>query len=193
MSEECVQLQEEEREVLRSIYEGDNQFSVLSDTQYQYKYGEDGTAKSFILDLTWGPTYPVEELPKISLDIFYNRHLLSCIKAEILKSVEEEAQQYLGMSMTYTLFEHVKENVDTLLANQTEIEIAADDRSLCDTLEEASLQDDASRGKSPRKEQLTKAQKRRMWDKGGLDTEDRPRGWDWTDVIRHLSQTGAKE
>ena len=44
-----------------------------------------------------------------------------------------------------------------------------------------------------KKEQLTKAQKRRMWEKGGLDTEERARGWDWVDVIRHLSQTGSKD
>ncbi len=47
--------------------------------------------------------------------------------------------------------------------------------------------------KVEKKEQLTKAQKRRMWDKGGMDSEDRPRGWNWVDVIRHLSQTGPKE
>jgi hypothetical protein len=43
-----------------------------------------------------------------------------------------------------------------------------------------------------KKEQLTKNQKRRMWDKGGLDSEERPRGWNWVDVIRHLSKTGEK-
>lgn len=44
-----------------------------------------------------------------------------------------------------------------------------------------------------KKEQLTKAQKRRMWDKGGLESEERPRGWNWFDVIRHLSQTGGSK
>lgn len=37
----------------------------------------------------------------------------------------------------------------------------------------------------PREEKLTKAQKRRLWDKGG---DDRQRGWDWVCIIRHLSQ-----
>ena len=32
-----------------------------------------------------------------------------------------------------------------------------------------------------------------MWNKGGLDTEDRPRGWNWYDVIKHLSQTADKD
>jgi hypothetical protein len=47
--------------------------------------------------------------------------------------------------------------------------------------------------KSEKKEQLTKAQKRRMWDKGGIDSEDRPRGWNWVDVVKHLSQSGSKD
>lgn len=43
--------------------------------------------------------------------------------------------------------------------------------------------------KQPKKEQLTKAQKRRAWDKaesgkGG----EKPRGWDWIDIVKHLSQ-----
>ena len=30
------------------------------------------------------------------------------------------------------------------------------------------------------------------WKQGGLDAGDRERGWNWVDVIRHLSQTGGK-
>ena len=37
--EECKMLQEEEIEVLRSIYEGDSAFSIQSDTKFQYKMG----------------------------------------------------------------------------------------------------------------------------------------------------------
>ena len=37
--EECKVLQEEEIEVLRSIYEGDSAFSIQSDTKFQYKMG----------------------------------------------------------------------------------------------------------------------------------------------------------
>ena len=50
-----------------------------------------------------------------------------------------------------------------------------------------------SKGENVKKEQLTKAQKRRAWEKGGLDQGERARGWDWIDVIRHLSQTGSKD
>jgi len=41
-----------------------------------------------------------------------------------------------------------------------------------------------------RKEQLTKAQKRRITERTNHKGE-RERGWNWVDVIRHLSQTGG--
>ena len=46
--------------------------------------------------------------------------------------------------------------------------------------------------KKEKKEQLSKQQKRKMFDRFGGNMEDRPRGWDWVDVIKHLSQTGGK-
>lgn len=43
-----------------------------------------------------------------------------------------------------------------------------------------------------KKEHLTKAQKRRQWDKVDARGE-KPRGWNWVDIVKHLSQTGSKE
>jgi len=40
MDEECSVLQEEEREALLSIYDGDEAFKQLSPTVYQYKVNE---------------------------------------------------------------------------------------------------------------------------------------------------------
>jgi hypothetical protein len=42
------------------------------------------------------------------------------LKDKIVSLVLEEADQYLGMSMTYTLFEFLKERFDTLIAEQPE-------------------------------------------------------------------------
>lgn len=44
--------------------------------------------------------------------------------------------------------------------------------------------------KEPKKEQLSKAQKRRQWDKCDSRRE-KPRGWNWVDIVKHLSQTGS--
>nr|KAG5690194.1 hypothetical protein BaRGS_016585 [Batillaria attramentaria] len=46
--------------------------------------------------------------------------------------------------------------------------------------------------KKEKKEQLSKQQKRRMLDKFGANAEERPRGWNWVDVVKHLSQTGGQ-
>ena len=45
-----------------------------------------------------------------------------------------------------------------------------------------------------KKEQLSKNQKRRLYDKFGTQgmMEGKQRGWNWVDLIRHLSQTGSK-
>ena len=37
-----------------------------------------------------------------------------------IQAVTTEAEQFLGMSMTYSIFEFVKENVDNLLEEQPE-------------------------------------------------------------------------
>ena len=175
----------------RSIYDGDPCFSKNEENTFQYKYGEDGASKSFILELIWGSEYP-ENLPEVSLEAFYNKHIFATVKDHIIHSVKTEAEQYLGMSMTYTIFEYVKENLDTLLADQPVEIIQSAVSDLTEKLTNADLEEDQDSSKNVKKEQLTKAQKRRMWNRGGLDTDDRPRGWNWVDIVRHLSQTGGQ-
>lgn len=67
-------LQEEEKEVLLSIYDGDSRFKAISPTTYQYKYGEDNEPKSFLLEIAWTAEYPLEK-PTINMNTFYNKHL----------------------------------------------------------------------------------------------------------------------
>ena len=39
---------------------------------------------------------------------------------------------------------------------------------------------------------MTKGQKRRFYDKfGNIDVDEKPRGWNWVDVMKHLSKTGT--
>ena len=56
-------------------------------------------------------------------------------------------------------------------------------------LEEDSLQPGK---KKEKKEVLTKNQKRRLADRTNYKGE-RERGWNWVDVVRHLSKTGVKD
>ena len=71
---------------------------MIENKKIQYKLGEDGTAKSFILEVTWTDEYP-EELPEISLDAFYNKHLIPTVKEQILEFAKSEAEQYLGIKV----------------------------------------------------------------------------------------------
>nr|ACO11279.1 RWD domain-containing protein 4A [Caligus rogercresseyi] len=187
---EALELQSEEREVLKSIYEGDDQFSVLSDTQFQYKYGEDASRRSFVLQLGWPSEYP-NEAPTISMDAFYNAHICPQVVQGVRDSLQGEIEQFLGMSMTYSLFEHVKENYETLIALQPEEEETTGPNE--EEMASLSISGNDERKETGKKEKLTKAQKRRMWNRGGLNESERPRGWDWVDIIRHLSQTGYKD
>lgn len=43
------------------------------------------------------------------------------MKEKIIELVLKEAEQYLGMSMTYSLFEFIKEKFDDLLKEQPEV------------------------------------------------------------------------
>jgi len=183
---ENAELQEEELEVLKSIYDGDENYSSTSDTSHNYKYGEYLKSKSFLMEIKWPESYP-STLPEIVMDSFYNKHLLPEVSAGIKASVLEEADQFLGMSMTYSLFEYVKENFDSLLENQPDFV-----ENISEKVEKIALDDDENSEKvKVKKEQYTKNQKRRMWDKGGINEDDRSRGWDWIDVVKHLHQTGA--
>ncbi|KAL2718842.1 RWD domain-containing protein 4 [Vespula squamosa] len=112
-----VELQEEEREVLLSIYEGDPAFNQLTPTTFQYKYGEDNDIKSFLLEISWSATYPSER-PNINMNTFYNKHIVQEVKDEVVKQLEAEADQWLGSAMTYTLFQYVQEHLTELLSMQ---------------------------------------------------------------------------
>jgi hypothetical protein len=95
--------------------------------------------------------------------------------------------------MTYTLFECVKEHLEDLTKEIEEgIKNAATLAS--EKLNQMNLGPvlKTTPSEAPvKKEQLTKNQKRRLWERTD-NKGNRARGWDWVDIIRHLSQTGNK-
>ena len=60
--------QEEELEVLRSIYEGDEKFNEINEKCFQYKYGSEDT-KSILVEISWPETYP-SVLPNVNLGTY---------------------------------------------------------------------------------------------------------------------------
>ncbi|XP_043253757.1 RWD domain-containing protein 4 [Colletes latitarsis] len=185
-----AELQEEEREVLLSIYDGDPAFKQLTPTTFQYKFGEDNDIKSFLLEISWGATYPSER-PIINMNTFYNKDIVQEVKENVVKLVEAEADQWLGSAMTYTLFQCVQEHYVELTSTQPDsvVEMNSQTSQLKLTEEKQQLEETV---KKPKKEQLSKAQKRKQWNKADGKGE-RPRGWDWVDIVKHLSQTGPKQ
>ncbi|GLV31075.1 uncharacterized protein CBL_12148 [Carabus blaptoides fortunei] len=185
-----AELQSEEREVLLSIYEGDPLFKQCSPTVFQYMFGERDTIKSFMIELQWGDDYPAEK-PTVNMDTFYNRNVVASVKNKVVDLMSSEAEQFLGEAMTYSLIECIKEKFDELMQEQPDTLV----QEVGDDLEKVSLsenKEDTVSKKAPKKEQLSKAQKRRQWDRVESKGE-KPRGWDWMDVVKHLSQTGSKD
>lgn len=96
--------------------------------------------------------------------------------------------------MTYTLFECLKEKVADLLATQPGdvVESVAADIVVVATSTAAAAQETTIKPTITKKEQLTKAQKRRAWEQSDHKGE-KPRGYNWVDIVKHLSQTGGKD
>ncbi|KAG7198860.1 hypothetical protein KM043_015687 [Ampulex compressa] len=185
-----AELQEEEREVLLSIYEGDPAFKQLTPTTFQYKYGADNDMKSFLLEISWGTSYPTAK-PIINMNTFYNKHIVPEVKDKVVTHVEAEAEQWLGSAMTYTLFQSVQEHFADLVLAQPDSTMEMMEQTSRIKIAEDGPQVEEST-KKPRKEQLSKAQKRRQWNRSD-GKGDKPRGWDWVDIVKHLSQTGPKQ
>lgn len=100
--------------------------------------------------------------------------------------------------MTYTLLECLKEKLTELLPELEEELKASKLASINEYVNKMQIgsviktSDEPQKEQKEKKEQLTKAQKRRMWERTD-NKGNRPRGWNWVDIIRHLSQTGGRE
>lgn len=116
------------------------------------------------------------------------------VKTKIKKVITEEAEQWLGCGMTYTLFECLKDQQDELTRDQPEHAItqSIDLDNMGVNALKISDNIESNKKKEAKKEQLTKAQKRRQWERTD-HKGDKPRGWDWVDIVKHLSQTGGKD
>lgn len=186
----CLELQEEELLVLRSIYQGDDCFKEIGSNVFQYKIGDDQDSKSFLLELSWGENYP-QEPPTISMDAFYNKHILSEVKQHVIQTLLDEATQLLDMAMTFSLFEYAKENREVILQKQPDV-IPQDSVEEIPSKVLSNDCFDSSNKTKEKKEHLTKAQKRKLYNRQDNKGE-MPRGWNWVDIVKHLSQTGKSD
>lgn len=98
-----------------------------------------------------------------------------------------EVEANLGTAMTYTLFEYAKDNKEVFMENQPVNTVTSVSNSIS-----IGTPDVPPSKKKEKKEQLSKTQKRKLADKTDNKGE-LPRGWNWVDVIKHLSKTGSKD
>ncbi|KAM4049723.1 RWD domain-containing protein 4 isoform 2-T2 [Anomaloglossus baeobatrachus] len=193
--------QEMELEALRSIYEGDDCFKELGPTVFQYRVGDIGDQKSFLVEISWPETYP-ESAPNISMNAFFNNQISQAVKKCIVNKLQEQVEANLGTAMTYTLFEYAKDNKEEFMESHQPLNNSLTSIGNDCTLEPTNTTQSGK--KKDKKEQLTKAQKRKLADKTDHKGE-LPRGWNWVDVIKiwrhlrvytcfqHLSKTGSTE
>lgn len=109
--------------------------------------------------------------------------------------LKTEGETWIGCGMTYTLFESLK---STELLSELEEELKqsklASVNEYVNKMQIAPVikTTEEPKDQPQKKEQLTKAQKRRMWERTD-NKGNRPRGWNWVDIVQHLSKTGGKE
>ncbi|XP_065663213.1 RWD domain-containing protein 4 [Hydra vulgaris] len=174
--------QQEELEVLQSIYEGDTKFKQISSICFQYMYGDE-EQKSILIEISWPELYP-SVLPSVNLDLFHNGYLTPEFKSEIQSKILKEANDLLHDAMTYSLFNWMSEHADDFINRIAEIvannKVFRETKLICDDNSIVST-------KKEKKQQLSKAQKRRITEQTNYLGE-KERGHDWIDVVKHLTQ-----
>lgn len=121
---------------------------------------------------------------------------VDAVKQKITETLQAEAEQWIGCGMTYTLFECLKDRIEEMMEGQPQ-HVSEDESSGSEESDDSDSSDAdigaLSISKAPKGEKLTKAQKRRQWDKATAGGGERPRGYDWVDIVKHLSQVGNKD
>jgi predicted RND superfamily exporter protein len=149
--------------------------------------GEQGEPNAYLVEVKWTENYP-EDLPEISMDSFFNSHMSPSSKSAIIGSIKNELQDLIGNPMTYTIFEYIRDNRDELSSH---ISAAPDDVVKTEEVEKMEEESEIKTAKL-KPTQLSKAAKRRQADRLNAQGE-LPRGWNWIDIIKHLSQTGSSK
>ncbi|XP_063689044.1 RWD domain-containing protein 4-like isoform X2 [Bolinopsis microptera] len=179
--------QADEQEVLLSIYEDDTNFKQIKDTVYCYKFiSEENELKSIMIQITWPKKYPESENAVVDLNSFFNSHIKPHEKVKILGKIRSQYDDWSGMAMTFNIINYVTDNLEEIRA------LVKNENVVTREEKEAIALEKKEKEKLASTKGMTKGQKRRFYDKyGNIDADDKPRGWDWVDVIKHLSKTGA--
>lgn len=178
---------EEELTALEAIYYdsyskiSDNSFRVRIDPDVEEGDGSDAPP-AFFLEFLLPHGYP-DVIPKFDLSNINNSKYPEAVKAAILEGLQAQAEEQKGESMCYNLVDWLKEKLPHFYRLKPVVAAQESDNS------DSDHQQHVGGGKKDAsgKDKLTKAQKRRHFDKYGAGTE-KPRGWDWVPILSHLGQ-----
>lgn len=122
------QEQEEEREVLDSIFQSEIQ--DISDTEYRISINLDSPLNDhtksdplqILLHVEYPPEYP-DEAPKLDLlrpsnSVTHQFFNITTDKQYLLESTKETINENLGMAMIFTLIYNIKDNAEQLIVSR---------------------------------------------------------------------------
>uniref|UniRef100_A0A8C3UV64 RWD domain containing 4 n=1 Tax=Catharus ustulatus TaxID=91951 RepID=A0A8C3UV64_CATUS len=132
----------------------------LSPVAFQYRIGESGDPKAFLIEVSWPETISTNSTV-ISMDAFFNNTI-------ILDKLMVEVEAILELHMTYTLFEYAKDNKEVFHGKST----------LSNSISIGTPDVPPSK-KKEKKDLCVEIKPFSADNKGEL-----PRGWNWVDVIR---------
>ncbi|BBN07097.1 hypothetical protein MPTK1_4g00980 [Marchantia polymorpha subsp. ruderalis] len=181
---------EEELLALESIFY--DSYSKINDHRFRLRIDpsvdegdEANSPPPLFLDIELPSGYP-DKVPEFDLANINNSKYPDFVKKAIIEGLQQQASEQLGESMCYALVEWLKEKLPEFYASKPVVTFQDEKDEHEDS---GGAKDTKNTGKKePKdKDKLTKAQKRRFYDKFGANAE-KPRGWNWVQIISHLSQ-----
>lgn len=188
MLAECRQAQQDEIEVLRSILDsavtvhGSSEQPVV---QVSVKSGNSiDDSREIVLEFALPASYPLEAPAVLTLEVFANKSLMDAgARAAAVQAAQSILAENCGSPVIYTVVEWFKENFEGLVPAA---ETAAAAR--LSEEDEASPAPTPGAAKPKRKPHLTKKEKARAAHDVDFATGERPRGWNWVDILGHLAK-----
>lgn len=188
---------EEEMMALESIFYDSftkiehNRFRIRIESSVATEEGADvvgathhNAAPPFFIEIALPSSYP-HHIPSFDISNINNNPYPEFAKQAILRGLQEQASTLIGESMCYSILEWLKDKLPEFYSMKPAF---VDEDTQESTAGQAqSDPKDSNFGKKDGKGKMTKAQKRRYFDRFGAAAE-KPRGWDWVSIISHLSQ-----
>eukprot|EP01025_Chloroclados_australasicus_P021607 TRINITY_DN22699_c0_g1_i4.p2 TRINITY_DN22699_c0_g1~~TRINITY_DN22699_c0_g1_i4.p2 ORF type:complete len:196 (+),score=36.17 TRINITY_DN22699_c0_g1_i4:88-675(+) len=183
---------EEEIEALESIYEDkfakldNNSIRIVIDPPQDNEQGNGESQHALYVVMKMNEDYP-ESIPEFDLSNVNNKVFPQHVRDEAINALKAQAEDLVGEMMVYTLVEFIRESLPEYNKQifQNRVEEHKEEKITKDELAKAPSKT------SKETDNMTKAQKRRYFDKFGTTDKEKPRGWDWVDIISHLSQRPA--